>query len=1033
MAVGGVVKQDVTMTADVTRGLMTRATDNAVPVLAGGMLAALLLAWLLRDAVLPLRLYGWLTLLLFSYLVWGVVLLLRRDPADVLPIAFAGGLTGMVWGSTSLLFAPLAPMAQPLLLLVPALVASAALLSHTALRWSGSLFIAAVLLPLAARCFYLGDEAHQALGLIVLLYAAALLALLHYTHGIVAAGLAAAAHGADLEQALQRYRSNFVHARRVAELGEWEWDLNSSEIRCSAAACALLGLEDCGRLTPQTLLGVIHWEDRATFQYSVEQAVRSGGLFSREFRVELRDGRIRVLRDAGEVVRDGNGRPALLLGVMSDITERVTAEQKTRSTLQELNRILNHMQDTYYRADPVGRISSVSRSMLSLLGYLPEECIGKRIAELYAVAGYGKTFLDDLHARGGVLRNYEIHMRHKNGQRVWVSVNAQFIHDDKGRVVGLEGTIRDIDELKQAQQALHHEKERALVTLQSIGDGVVTTDEFGKVDYLNPTAERLLRVTAAKAVGQHHRDVLRLVDEATGESLGDLVRICLTLDAGTVHADEGLLIQSDGSRYHLKVTAAPMRDHFGHVVGAVLALHDITEVMGMARQLSYQATHDMLTGLYNRRVFEKRTEEKIREAQAGGGSSVLFYMDLDQFKVVNDTCGHKAGDELLEQIAQLMQQRVRETDVLARLGGDEFGVLLEHCPLDKACLIAEGIRASVRDYRFAWDDKSFDIGVSIGVVPIASDSGNLADVLAAADAACYVAKDHGRNRIHVYQPDDLAVAQRHGEMEWVHRLSSAFDNERFVLYAQPVAHIAGDRVVSHYEVLLRMVDEGGRVVPPGAFIPAAERYNLMPTIDRWVIRETFAQLRQAQGDLAFPPVECAINLSGQSLCDEHFLEYVIDLFERTGIPCESICFEVTETSAIANLTRATRFMTVLRGMGCSFALDDFGSGLSSFGYLKTLPVDYLKIDGGFVRDMVVDKVDRAMVESINQVGHVLGLKTIAEFAESEAVLMALEKAGVDYAQGSGIANPSPFSEILALETRQHEKADTSYKLQDTSG
>lgn len=1013
--------QDVTVNLEVADGFSARCLAHAATVMGGGVLAALMLVWLLHDVVPPVRLYGWLAALLLAYLGWGGVLHLWRDSPEAAPFAFASSITALVWGSATVLFSALTPLQQPLLLLFPALIAATALLSHTTRRWSGSLFIVAVLLPLAARSFHLGDEEHQALGLLILLYAAVLLALLHHVHGIVAAGRRAELHGALQAAELARQRSNFVHARRVAELGEWEWDLVSGEIHLSAAACTLLGLEQCGTIRPQTLLGAIHWEDRTAYQYNIEQAVHNGGLFSREFRVEHRDGSVRVLRDAGEVVRDAGGRPVRLLGVLSDITERVAAEQKTRSTLQELNRILNHMQDTYYRADPVGRISSVSRSMEKLLGYLPEDCIGKRIADLYAVAGYGKTFLDDLHARGGVLSNYEIHMRHRNGQRVWVSLNAQFIHDERGRVVGLEGTIRDINELKQAQQALHHEKERALVTLQSIGDGVITTDEFGMVDYLNPTAERLLHVSSAQAIGVHHREVLRLVDEATGESLGDLVRMCLTLDAGAVHADEGLLLQDDGSRFHLKVTAAPMRDHFGHVVGAVLALHDITEVMGMARQLSYQATHDMLTGLYNRRVFEKRTEEKLREAQAGGGSSVLFYMDLDQFKVVNDTCGHQAGDELLGQIAQLMQQRVRETDVLARLGGDEFGVLLEHCPLDKACLIAEGVRAAVRDYRFAWDDKSFEIGVSIGVVPIAPDSGNLADVLAAADAACYVAKDHGRNRIHVYQPDDLAVAQRYGEMEWVHRLSSAFDNERFVLYAQPVAHIAGDRVVSHYEVLLRMIDETGRVVPPGAFIPAAERYNLMPTIDRWVLRQTFAQLRAAQGDLAFPPVECAINLSGQSLCDEHFLEYVIDLFERTGIPCESICFEVTETAAIANLTRATRFMTVLRGMGCSFALDDFGSGLSSFGYLKNLPVDYLKIDGGFVRDMVIDKVDRAMVESINQVGHVLGLKTIGEFAESEAVLMALEKAGIDYAQGSGIATPSPFAEILALETRQSQQ------------
>jgi Amt family ammonium transporter len=397
-------------------------------------------------------------------------------------------------------------------------------------------------------------------------------------------------------------------------------------------------------------------------------------------------------------------------------------------------------------------------------------------------------------------------------------------------------------------------------------------------------------------------------------------------------------------------------------------------------------------------------------------------MDLDQFKVVNDTCGHKAGDELLQQIATVMHGKIRDTDVLARLGGDEFGVLLEHCPLDKAEEIADKLRLAVRDFRFIWDDKAFDVGVSIGVVPIDSESGNMAHVLAAADAACYIAKDGGRNRLHVYQPDDEAILQHHGEMQWVHRLSSAFDSDSFELYAQPIAHVAGDRVVSHYEILVRMKGEQGKMIPPGAFIPAAERYNLMPTIDRWVIRRTLEMLHEAQGELAFPPVECAINLSGQSLTDDKFLEYVVDLFDETGIPCENISFEVTETAAVANLSRATRFISVLRGMGCSFALDDFGAGLSSFGYLKSLPIDYLKIDGGFVRDMVRDQVDRAMVESINEIGHIMGLKTIGEYAEDESVLLALERARVDFAQGNAIAPPRLFAEVLEDESRQHRQS-----------
>lgn len=822
-----------------------------------------------------------------------------------------------------------------------------------------------------------------------------------------------------LSSQLRDYDAYVVNARRVADLGSWEWSMGSNIVRWSAEVYSLFDWPVDRAVHMDDIVSAIYWADRDAYTMAATEALDSDAKrLAREYRVVRPDGGIRVLREAGEIERDADGKAVRVLGAIADITDQVTAEEKTKGAFRELTRILNNMQDTYYRSDVLGRLTLVSPSMEQLLGYAPPECAGRTIAELYAVPRYGQTFLMDLHSQSGVLRNYEVQLRHKDRKRIWVSINAQFIRNENGKPIGIEGTIRNIDALKTAQQALHREKEQALVTLQSIGDGVITTDEQGIVQYLNPTAERLLGMIGEAAVGAHYLDVLNLIDEASGETLGDLVRICLTLDSGIVHAEEGILVQPDGARFHIKVTAAPMRDHFGHVIGSVLALHDITEVMGMARQLSYQASHDMLTGLYNRRLFERRLEEALRDAQGGGGPHVLFYMDLDQFKVVNDTCGHNAGDELLQQVAHLMQGKIRESDVLARLGGDEFGVLLEHCPLSKAQQIAEQLRLTIRDFRFVWNDKAFDIGVSIGVVPVSIDSGNLADVMAAADAACYVAKDSGRNRLHVYQPDDLAVAQRHGEMEWVHRLSSAFDDERFRLYAQPVAHVAGDRVVSHYEILLRMVDERGRVVPPGAFIPAAERYNLMPTIDRWVLRATFEILHKAQGDLAFPPVEVAINLSGQSLCDDHFLEYVVSLFEEMEIPCESVCFEITETAAVANLSRATRFITVLRGMGCSFALDDFGAGLSSFAYLKNLPVDFLKIDGGFVRDMAVDKVDRAMVESINQIGHVMGLKTIGEFAEDEAVMMALEKAGVDYAQGSGIGLPRPFSVVLEIESRQ---------------
>jgi EAL domain-containing protein (putative c-di-GMP-specific phosphodiesterase class I) len=374
-------------------------------------------------------------------------------------------------------------------------------------------------------------------------------------------------------------------------------------------------------------------------------------------------------------------------------------------------------------------------------------------------------------------------------------------------------------------------------------------------------------------------------------------------------------------------------------------------------------------------------------------------------------------------LSTLLQRHVREADTVARLGGDEFGVLLEDCGLDSALLIAEELRQVVREFRFVWQGQTFEIGASIGVVPVDKNSGRLAEVLSAADTACYVSKDLGRNRIHVYTPDDREVVHHHGEMAWVHRITQAFEDERLSLYAQPILSLtAADGVPTHYEILMRMIGSEGDLILPMAFIPAAERYNLMPTIDRWVVRTTLGQLRQAQGPHDRPPINCTINLSGQSLGDDHFLEFVIEQFHEADVVPECVCFEITETAAISNLNRAMNFIDVLHGMGCRFALDDFGSGVSSFGYLKNLHVDYLKIDGSFVRDMVRDTADFAMVESINQIGHVMGLKTIAEFAESDAILDALRRLQVDYAQGHVIGTPVPLRDVLSLAMRDRDMA-----------
>ena len=464
-----------------------------------------------------------------------------------------------------------------------------------------------------------------------------------------------------------------------------------------------------------------------------------------------------------------------------------------------------------------------------------------------------------------------------------------------------------------------------------------------------------------------------------------------------------------GWRY-LDYHCDPFREPNGVVSGVVVVARDITEAHNLSEQLVYQASHDDLTGLVNRREFENRLQRVLKSSQTEQTQHALCYIDVDQFKVVNDTCGHVAGDELLRQLGFLLQEKIRKRDTLARLGGDEFGVLMEHCSLAKAHRVAHALRQAVENFRFMWDDNSFCLGASIGLVPITVSSGNMTELMMAADSACYVAKEAGRNRIHIHHPDDARQVKLHGEIEWVGRINQALEQSQLQLSFQPIVPVdVSNSEFTHYEMLVGMEDEDGKIVAPSRFLPAAERYNLSSKLDRWVIHATFEWLSNCQPDLRL----CAINLSGLSLGDEDFLTFVTGLLDEGRVRAERISFEITETAAIANLSSATRFIHTLKERGCQFALDDFGSGLSSFAYLKNLPVDYLKIDGTFVKDIVNEPVDLAMVKAINDMGHVLGKKTIAEFVESEAILEKLRELGVDYAQGYYIGRPQ---RITALES-----------------
>jgi diguanylate cyclase (GGDEF)-like protein/PAS domain S-box-containing protein len=560
--------------------------------------------------------------------------------------------------------------------------------------------------------------------------------------------------------------------------------------------------------------------------------------------------------------------------------------------------------------------------------------------------------------------------------------------------------------------ALREEKERAQITLESIGDGVITTDVDGAITYMNPAAEALTHWNSVQAQGLPLAALFSLLDDDAQPDGFTLIEHIVKgqLRGGSEHAKT--IQRLDGSTVSVTLVGAPIRSA-GRVSGAVLVLHDMTQERQYIANLSWQATHDALTGLANRREFEYRLEQVLHPAGGQqGGRHALMFLDLDQFKLVNDTCGHAAGDELLRHICALLQSDLREGDTLARLGGDEFGILLENCPASAAEKIAESLRHTVQNLHFVWKGRPFMTTVSIGLVHLSSQTPTTLETsLRAADMACYMAKEKGRNRVQVYHADDSELSLRFGEMAWVQRLHMALEENRFCLYAQEISPLgATDAGNGHIEILLRLHDEAGRIILPDSFIPAAERYGLMTSLDRWVVENVFKIIARCMLERpARPMAICAINLSGITIGDDEFLGFLREKFETYRIPPEMICFEITETSAIANLGSAIRFINELKALGCHFSLDDFCAGMSSFAYLKHLPVDFLKIDGSFVKDMLDDPINRAMVEVINHIGHVMGKRTIAEFVETPQIEQALLEIGVDYAQGYLIERPQLFT------------------------
>ncbi len=707
------------------------------------------------------------------------------------------------------------------------------------------------------------------------------------------------------------------------------------------------------------------------------------------------------------------GRPenlSLLGGAVNKLLEDL---ELRGARLLDRERLFQRLVETVHDAVLVhrDRILFANSRFLALLNLSAADVVGKPLSDFVApeyVDLVANNLRRRLHGEPAAER-YEVELIGAQAQVTRVELSSAVI-DSAGEAALL---LTALEMLPESGSVPAQSRPRAMVTLDAMGESVITVDAEGRIDYVNHAAETLLSQRFDQVMGKSFADVASLVDETDRRSLGDPVRKALTTGGRVTMGRRAVLVPAHaGPERSVEISVTPLRFDGKDIVGLVLVLHDTSELRGLTRQMTYQASHDALTGLVNRREFERRLQEALDSAQTGNVGHALCYLDLDRFKTVNDTCGHTAGDNMLREVAALIKEAVRDSDTVGRIGGDEFALLLVGCPLEKARQIADDVVRSVNEYRFVWKDKIFNIGVSIGLVEIGRGGGAIEDIMGSADSACYVAKKQGGLHVHVYSAREEASARHSGEIHWLQKLQGALRDNKFELYYQPIVHARADGVRGPaLEVFVRLAGENGEpAVKPAEFIRAAERYRLMPHIDRWVVQTVLSAL--GRGGMKLPPGRSvAINIAGQTLGDSEFLEFVVDCFDHTGANPGDICFEVTESSVIANLDHAHRFIAVLHGMGCEFALDDFGSGLSSFSTLRTLPMDYLKIDGSFIHNLAGDSVNKAMVAAMIELSRSLNFRVVAEQVEDQQSLDTVTDMGIDFVQGFVVGRPQPLSVI----------------------
>ena len=819
------------------------------------------------------------------------------------------------------------------------------------------------------------------------------------------------------EAALLDERERLERILEGTNAGTWELRVPTGETFYNDRWAEIIGytLEELGPFRDNRWFTFIHPLDRPRAKKAIEDHLAGrSDYYDVEFRVRHKNGSWIWTLNRGRISeRAPDGTPILMHGTRIDINQRKLAEEHLRATKNFLQR--------------VGVVAGVGGWEMDLrtqdIHWSDQTCAlhdckpGHRptLAEAISYFSYEAraTVQDAVQASIdlGTPFDLELPFVSAKGRAFWARAVGSVEFED-GVAARLVGSFQDVTARRQIEQDLARSRELLQVTLDSIGDAVITTDTKSIVQWLNPVAERMTGWTKVEAVGQPLSQIFRIIDEATRKPAQNPVSVCLDRSQIVGVTGHVNLVSRGGAEYGIEDSASPMRDADGQLLGAVLVFHDVSEQRRLNNEMSHRATHDLLTGLLNRSEFEARLTTLLDEIRTDPSHNVLLYVDLDQFKLVNDACGHGAGDQLLRQVAQILRGCVRAHDTLARLGGDEFGIVLEHCELKHAERVAQKICDQMDEFRFVHEGRRFRVGTSIGLVPVDARWSNIKAIMQAADASCYAAKEGGRNRVHAWFDSDQAVKARHGDMQWVSRMEMALDEDRFELFGQRIDPIDGHDEPIHFEVLLRMREPDGTLIGPGAFLPAAERFHMANRLDRWVVRHAFAWMGRAEeGEVEIGMM--SINLSGQSLGDRAFHRDICDMVRKASFDPRKICFEVTETAAITHLTEARAFIEEIRSLGVKVALDDFGAGASSFGYLKSLPVDFLKIDGHFITNLLQDELNNAAVRCFVDVAKVVGVKTIAEFVERQDVRDCLAEIGVDMAQGYLIHKPEALESLLA--------------------